>query len=324
MSDSKVSDEQAASVAVAAKLKAAMAYRNARRYESALRSIDEALSIQPNSELAWLTKGVVLAELGQCNESLSCYDKLIALDAGSAVAYRLKGATFEMQGSFGKAADCFLKAIELEPSNMGLRLNLANSYKKQKKYEDALKCYQQMLEREPKNPTINYLIGIALGDIGKYEEALTFFDDALRLKPDYNDATLAKGFVLTKLGRKDKAKACTEKLLDTKKEVASPKDANAASLNDSCRQDYEASHEKVQRRFFPTEIMAQTSACGSYSIFADTHTNIGPITFMVFLFERRYLLTASSISMFTSVKLRIIFASTSTSFSPFAAACSIS
>ena len=155
MSDSKVSDEQSASVAVAAKLKAAMAYRNARRYESALRSIDEALSIQPNSELAWLTKGVVLAELGQCNESLSCYDKLIALDAGSAVAYRLKGATFEMQGSFGKAADCFLKAIELEPSNMGLRLNLANSYKKQKKYDDALKCYQQMLEREPKNPTIN-------------------------------------------------------------------------------------------------------------------------------------------------------------------------
>ncbi len=133
MSDSNASDEQADSSAVAAKLKTAMAYRNARKYESALRSIDEALSIQPDSEVAWLTKGVILAELGRCSESLACYDKLIALDASSSVAYRLKGATFEMQGSYAKAAECFLKAIELEPDNMGLRLNLANSLQETEK-----------------------------------------------------------------------------------------------------------------------------------------------------------------------------------------------
>ena len=109
MSDGKTSGEDSASSLVAAKLKDAMAYRSARKYESAIRSIDEALSIQPDSPIAWLTKGVILAELGKCNESLACYDKLLELDSASAIAYRLKGATFELQGSWAKAAECFLR-----------------------------------------------------------------------------------------------------------------------------------------------------------------------------------------------------------------------
>ncbi len=174
------------------------------------------------------------------------------------MAYRLKGATFEMQGSYAKASECFLKATELEPDNVGLRLNLANSFKRQKKFEDALKCYRQILEREPQNPVFNYFVGIALGDMGNYAAALAFFDNALSLKPDYNEAALGKGFVLTKLGRADEAKACTEKLLGTEKDAAAPKEANAkdadyASLNDSCRQDYAASQRKFKDAFSPPQ-----------------------------------------------------------------------
>jgi len=196
-----------------------------------------------------LTKGVILAELGKCNESLACYDKLIAVAATSAVAYRLKGATYELQGAYPRAAECFLKAIEIEPGNLDLRVNLANAYKKQKKYEDALKTYQEILGQQPQNPKIQYFVGIALGDMGKYEEAVGFFDEALRLQPDFNDAALAKGFVLTKLGRKDEAKQVTDKLLETEKKPAEAKAGDYASLNDSCRRDWEASQRKFKDAF---------------------------------------------------------------------------
>ena len=249
MSDGNMPCEQA----VAEKIKTAMAYRKANKYESALRTLDDAIAIQPDSAVAWLTKGVVLAELGKGNESQACYDKLIQFDAASAVAYRLKGATYEMQGAYPKAAECFLKAVEMEPSNMELRVNLANSYKKQKKFDEALKTYQQILDCEPLNPKIHYFIGVTLGDMGNYEASIGFFNEALRLKPDYSDATLAKGFVLTKLGRKEEAKQCTDKLVETKKEASATgsKEASYAALNDSCRKDYEASQRKFKDAFAP-------------------------------------------------------------------------
>jgi tetratricopeptide (TPR) repeat protein len=101
------------------------------------------------------------------------------------------------------------------------------------------------------NHKVHYCIGVTLGDMGNYEAAIGFFDEALRLKPDFDDATLAKGFVLTKLGRKDEAKQCTDKLLETKKEQGNPKDSDYASLNDSCRQDYEAAQRRFKDTFSP-------------------------------------------------------------------------
>jgi hypothetical protein len=58
--------------------------------------------------------------------------------------------------------------------------------------------------------------------------------------------------VLTKLGRKDEAKQCTDKLLEVEKEQpADAKGRDYASMNDSCRQDFEASQRKFKDNFAP-------------------------------------------------------------------------
>jgi Tfp pilus assembly protein PilF len=64
----------------AIKLRDAVAYDSAGKYESALMSLDEAILIQADYVDAWLIKGVIYGKLGKCNEALKCYDKVIDLD----------------------------------------------------------------------------------------------------------------------------------------------------------------------------------------------------------------------------------------------------
>ena len=63
----------------AIKVKNAMAFEAAGKYESALTSIEEALSLQQDYVDAWLVKGVLLAKLGRCNEAYERYEKTIEL-----------------------------------------------------------------------------------------------------------------------------------------------------------------------------------------------------------------------------------------------------
>ena len=58
----------------AVKLKNAVAFESAGKYESALMSLDEALALQPDYADAWLIKAVILGKFGRCSEALKCYD----------------------------------------------------------------------------------------------------------------------------------------------------------------------------------------------------------------------------------------------------------
>ena len=92
-------------------LKNAVAFEKNGKYESALMSIEKALSLNENCADAWLMKGVVLSKSGKCEESLRCLDRCVALNPNCADAWCLKAATFSTLNLNDKAADCMSKAV---------------------------------------------------------------------------------------------------------------------------------------------------------------------------------------------------------------------
>jgi len=133
---------------LAVKLKNAVAYETAGKYESALMSLDEAISIKADYEDAWLIKGVIYSKLGKCSEASNCFDKVIALAPKYPIPWRLKAATFVSINQHEKAVDCFEKALELDPLNLEYRLGLALSLQKLKRFGDALNCYSEAKKAE--------------------------------------------------------------------------------------------------------------------------------------------------------------------------------
>ncbi len=124
----------------AIKLKNAVAYESAGKYESALMSLEEALALQNNYVDAWLIKGVIYGKQGRYSEAIKCYDRIIEIDSQFADAWRLKAATYTSMNLNDKAVECFVKAVELNPDNLEFRLGLAIALQRLKRFEDALKC----------------------------------------------------------------------------------------------------------------------------------------------------------------------------------------
>jgi tetratricopeptide (TPR) repeat protein len=249
MFDPKRSDESSAFITAAVKLKDAVAYEGAGKYESALMSLDEAIGLQNDYVDAWIIKGIILSKLGKCSEAHKCYDKVIELDSNSADAWRLKAAVYSSQNLHERAVECLEKAIELNPTSLEFRLSRASSLQRLKRFEEALKCYTQAKQQMPNDPRIDYYIGVMWGNMADYEKALVSFEIALRLKPDFTDAMLGKGIMLAKMGRTEEAKQCANKLLEIKGTSEKETRVQAKSVNESIRDEFNAAQKKFKSQY---------------------------------------------------------------------------
>ncbi len=236
-------------ITAAAKLKEAVSYEGAGKYESALMSLDEAIQLQNDYVDAWIIKGIILSKIGKCSEAIKCYDKVIELETNSADAWRLKSAVYTSQNLNQKSVECLEKAVELNPNSLEFRLSLANALQRLKRFEDALKCYAQAKMQMPNDPLIDYYIGVMWGNMADYEKALASFEIALRLKPDFTDAMLGKGIMLAKMGRSEEAKACANKLLEIKGNTDQDRTVSTKSVNEFIREEYNAAQKRFKSKF---------------------------------------------------------------------------
>ena len=257
MIDPKVRDLTQVNPAAAQKLKTAIEQETAGKFESAMTSLDEAISIQEKYPDAWLIKGVIWTKLGKCNDALKCYDKALEINNGFTEALRLKSATYTSLGSHDKAIECLASAVELEPKNLDLRLTLARAYQRLKLFDDAFRCYQEAKRQEPNEPKIDYFIGVMWGNRADYEKALVSFEISLRSKPDFVDALLGKGLMLAKLGRQEEAKAVADKLLEISSSTSplekpqKKESAMSRSENEDIRNQYMASQKRFTSQYAP-------------------------------------------------------------------------
>ena len=83
--------------------------------EEALRIFSRALSINPNNSITWHNKGLTLLRLRKFKESIECFDTALKINGNYAKAWYNKGRAFEMLGEKNKVQPCLDKARKLDP-----------------------------------------------------------------------------------------------------------------------------------------------------------------------------------------------------------------
>jgi protein O-GlcNAc transferase len=151
----------------------ALALQHQGRFEEALKSLDQALSLAADHVEALNSRGNVLMQLKRFTEALASYDRLIAVKPDLPEAFNNRGIV--------------LKEMD--------------------RPEDALSSYDRALALRPDYAEALHNRGNALQRLDRLDEALENFDRALALKPDYADALHNRGRVLQQLGRLDDALA---------------------------------------------------------------------------------------------------------------------
>jgi len=85
------------------------------QFDEALLSIDQALSLDQNFTLAWITKAGILNVKGEFNESLEASDRALALDETQADAWTNKASALISLQRLEEGLEAANKAIELDP-----------------------------------------------------------------------------------------------------------------------------------------------------------------------------------------------------------------
>jgi len=89
---------------------------NAKRYDEALTLFEKALSINPNNDMAWGDKALILDKVGNISDALSSFSKAISINPNNSVTWLNKGLTLLRMRKFNESIECFDTALKLNNS----------------------------------------------------------------------------------------------------------------------------------------------------------------------------------------------------------------
>ncbi|NMF82696.1 CHAT domain-containing protein [Nodosilinea sp. P-1105] len=193
---------------------------NLGRYEEALASYDQVISLQPDIATCWSIRGLTLYRLGRYEKALASCNQAISLQPDLAMAWGNRGLTLKYLGRYEEALASIDQVISLQPDEAQAWNIRGDTLYNLERYEEALASFDQVIVLRPDDAMAWYNRGVVLShNPGRYEEALASFEEAISLQPDLAMAWGNRGIILShNLGRYEKALASFEQAISLQPE----------------------------------------------------------------------------------------------------------
>ncbi len=171
----------------------------------ALTFLSKAITLRPDYEAAYFSRGYVLSQLDYFKESLSDYNKYIEIDPYYANTYNnmalIKADNFN---EYSSALSDFNKAISLNPNEFVFYLN-RGSLKRRKilDYPGALDDLNKAILLEPEFPACYFIRGnIKYFGLNDLSGAVSDYDQAISLNKNFAEAHHNRGLLRNNLNDK--------------------------------------------------------------------------------------------------------------------------
>jgi len=158
-----------------------------KQLDRARADLDEAIALNPNVEIAWNEKGMLLANVGQLDSALICFDNAVRLKPDFAAAWSNRGAIRLGRGEAAAAVADLTSALEANPRLFNAHTNRALAFIGLGDHEKAAADLRSALELEPAHPNNHVYrnaLGLELAALNKYRDAIGAFDAAIQSAPD--------------------------------------------------------------------------------------------------------------------------------------------
>ena len=129
-------------------------------------------------------KGVESARAGDSTKAIEQFREAISHDPNFELAYNEMGLQYLTLGQADKAAEAFATALKLAPEDFAARLNYGIALLNLKKYAEAEKQLRQALQKNETAPTGHYYVALALLNQKEFDAAETEFKISIKNSND--------------------------------------------------------------------------------------------------------------------------------------------
>jgi tetratricopeptide (TPR) repeat protein len=164
-----------------------------KEYQKAVDTLDRAVKLDPEMDLAYLARANALHRLGQTDLAILDITRVISKHAFSDVTYRFRAELYFSRERYADALEDLDRAVALSPDNVRLRDRRAVCLGKLGRYEEARKELSAILEIEPDFALAWVHRGAVQAWLGLWRLALEDFDHAIKIDPDTPHAYFNRG-----------------------------------------------------------------------------------------------------------------------------------
>jgi serine/threonine-protein kinase len=187
-----------------------------RDYDSAERSFQRAIELDPGYAIVYNWYGVMLASLGRHEEAVQQLTRAQTLDPGSLIINRDLGCVFSWAGRLDEAVQQLQKTIAMDPNFIPAHAHLARVYTAKGMYEEAMAEYEVISELDSAYFNLDVMMAYTYAKMGNRAESQRILDRLLARKDTQRGKAFEIAVVYTGLGDHDRAFAWIEKAVENR------------------------------------------------------------------------------------------------------------
>src|SRR5215217_1447016 len=155
-------------------------------YSEASEAFDKALKLKPSIYASdiWIQKGNTFSFRDRFDDAINSYDQALSINQKNANAWYNKGRSLVELKRYSDAIYCFDRAIEINPKDYGAWWGKGNSLYFLGNYEEASFCLDMAIRIKPDEHILWFNRGVIFFQRGELEEAEKYFEKALEINPD--------------------------------------------------------------------------------------------------------------------------------------------
>lgn len=189
-------------------------YFDNRKYDEAVKVMDEAIQLFPDDFTVNLILGLSLAQSDRNNDARPYLKKAVELNPSDVNALSAYGFTLSQLKENEEAVKYLNKALEISPDNVNLLGTLGLIYDGLEDWEACDSTYEKALSLDSTNALVNNNYAYSLSERGiRLDEALKMSEISIKSEPLNSSYLDTIGWVYFKLGQYEKAKGYIEKAI---------------------------------------------------------------------------------------------------------------